>query len=194
MISWRSTMYNLMYRLGSPRWDTHVTPPQVRALLEGAAGLPPGRALDLGCGTGTNVIYLAQHGWEAVGVDFSATAIRRARRKAGTLAGVTWIEGDVTQLARLDIHGPFDVVFDIGCFHGLPASRREAYVTEVARVTLPGALVLIWAIADRMTRIPGAPTMYPQEIEERFGHDCALERVERGNARWQANWYWLRRR
>ena len=73
--------FDLQYLLGLAPWDTQVTPPEVVELVEGA-GVPPGRALDLGCGSGTNCIYLACHGWEAVGVDFSAVAIRRARRKA----------------------------------------------------------------------------------------------------------------
>ena len=51
------------------------------SLVEGGR-VPPGRALDLGCGTGTNVIYLKQHGFDAVGVDWSARAIDRARKKA----------------------------------------------------------------------------------------------------------------
>ena len=49
--------------------------------------MEPGRALDLGCGTGTNAIWLAQHGWTAVGVDFSALAIESARRKTDWTSG-----------------------------------------------------------------------------------------------------------
>jgi Methyltransferase domain len=80
---WRRVLYNLMYRFSTPRWDTNITPPEVVAVIEGDAAFPPSRALDLGCGPGTNVIYLAQHGWEAIGVDFSPLAIQQARKKAG---------------------------------------------------------------------------------------------------------------
>ena len=51
-------------------------------MVEGADRLATGRALDLGCGTGTNSIYLAQHGWETTGVDFVPRAIGIAKRKA----------------------------------------------------------------------------------------------------------------
>ena len=81
-MSGRRMLYRQMYRFGAPRWDTNITPPEVVAVIEGAAPLPAGRALDLGCGTGTNVIYLAQHGWETIGVDFSPVAIQQARQKA----------------------------------------------------------------------------------------------------------------
>jgi SAM-dependent methyltransferase len=194
-MSWRSIMYNLMYRSGAPRWDTGITPPEVVAIIEGAGAISPGRALDLGCGTGTNVIYLAQHGFEAVGVDFSPIAIQQARQKAKDTSRATFVEGDVSQLTHLGIQGPFDFVLDIGCFHGLPAHSRQAYVQEVARVTRPGGLFMIWAIAgDRRPFLPGVPTMQEKEIAESFGQDFMLERVQKGEGRWKANWYTLRRR
>jgi SAM-dependent methyltransferase len=167
---WRRTMYNLMYRFGAPRRDTNITPPEVVAVIEGDATFPAGRALDLGCGTGTNVIYLAQHGWQAVGVDFSPVAIQQARKRAKDTPGAPFVEGDVSRLSRLGIGGPFDFVLDIGCYHGLPAHARQAYVQEVARVTRPGALFMMWAIArDRWPFLPGAPAMQDKEIAERFG-------------------------
>jgi SAM-dependent methyltransferase len=147
-MSWRRMMYNLMYRFGAPRWDTNITPPEVVAVIEGATAIPAGRALDLGCGTGTNVIYLARHGWQAVGVDFSPAAIHQARQKAKDTPAATFVEGDVSQLSRLGVDGPFDFVLDIGCFHGLPAQASLGYAQQVARVTRPGALFMIWAIAN----------------------------------------------
>jgi len=195
MMSWRRILYNLMYRFGAPRWDTGITPPEVVAVIEGAAAVPAGRALDLGCGTGTNVIYLAHHGWEAVGVDFSLAAIQQARKKAKDTRGATFVEGDVSRLSHLGIGGPFDFVLDIGTFHGLPARSRQAYVQEVARATRPGGLFMIWAIAgDRRPFLPGVPAMQDKEIAERFGQDFILERVEHGEGRWMAHWYTLRRR
>ncbi len=200
-MQWRRIMYSLMYRLSTPPWDTGITPPEVVAVIEGENALPAGRALDLGCGTGTNVLYLAQHGWEVIGVDFSPVAIQRARKKVKKTPGATLVEGDVSQLSNLGIEGPFDFVLDIGCFHGLPATRRQAYVQEVARVCRSGALFMLWAIAgdagDRQPAVPGAPVMHEQEIADRFGQDFTLERVEHGKfgrGRWMANWYTLRRR
>src|SRR2546430_1172357 len=61
-----------------PPWDTGITPPEVERFV---ASHPPGRAIDLGCGTGTNAVYLARHGWSAVGVDFAGRAIAKARRR-----------------------------------------------------------------------------------------------------------------
>jgi SAM-dependent methyltransferase len=188
-------MYNLMYRLSRPPWDTGVTPPEVVAVIEEANHLPSGRALDLGCGTGTNVIYLAQHGWDAVGVDFSHPAIEQARRKSTGVPGARFTEGDVSRLARLGIEGPFDFVLDIGCFHGLPGPSRQRYARELGRVTRPGAIFMLWAIAaERRRGLPGIPSMDEKEVAEHFGQDFDVERIERGTWRWPTNWYTLRRR
>ena len=117
--------------LRKPRWDTGVTPPEVMAFLGSRS---PGRALDLGCGTGTNAITLAQHGWQVTGVDFVSSAIQQARRKARQ-AGVSidFRQGDVTHLPG--VTGPFDLVLDIGCFHSLPPQAKQTYAQN-----LPGLL------------------------------------------------------
>lgn len=98
-------------------------------------------------------------------------------------------------MSHLGIGGPFDFVLDIGCFHGLPAYSRQAYVQEVARVTRPGGLFMIWAIeSSRWPFLPGVPAMQDKEIPDRFGQDFVLERVQDGERRGMANWYTLRRR
>jgi 2-polyprenyl-3-methyl-5-hydroxy-6-metoxy-1,4-benzoquinol methylase len=69
------------YQSGDLPWDTNISPPELVEVVEGLRALPAGRALDLGCGTGTNSLYLARHGWKVTGIDFVAAAIERAREK-----------------------------------------------------------------------------------------------------------------
>src|SRR5438094_9137973 len=99
-----------------PPWDTGITPPEVERFVASHA---PGRAIDLGCGTGTNAVYLARHGWSAVGVDFAGRAIAKARRRARD-AGVscTFFGGDV---AALEVLGPCDLALDIGWLYSMSA-------------------------------------------------------------------------
>ncbi|MGA7270866.1 MAG: class I SAM-dependent methyltransferase [Acidimicrobiia bacterium] len=60
------------------------------------ADLEPGTALDLACGEGRNAVWLAARGWEVTGVDFSAVALDRARRRASEEGvEVDWVETDV---------------------------------------------------------------------------------------------------
>ncbi len=134
-----------------PPWDSGVSPPE---LLDFIAQHPPGRAIDLGCGTGTNVITLVQHGWQATGVDFAARAIRLARRKmkqAGVQADVS--VGDVTRLSG--ITGPFDLALDLGCFHGVP--DRRGYLAQLTRVLEPGGYWLLYGMlrSESETSRPG---------------------------------------
>ena len=115
----RKLFFNLQY-FKQPPWDTGISPPE---LIQFMAGHPPGRALDLGCGTGTNAIELAKRGWQVTGIDFARRAIRIAHSKA-KMAGVQ-IDFRVADVSKLpDIAGPFDLILDIGCFHSLPFNRK----------------------------------------------------------------------
>lgn len=126
----RRLFYILSY-LHKPPWDTGISPPE---LLDFVHEHPPGHALDIGCGTGTNAITLAEHGWQVIGIDFVPAAIRAARikaRKAGVV--VDFRVGNVTRLDNLP--GSYDLVLDIGCFHSLSNAGKQAYASN-----LPGLL------------------------------------------------------
>ena len=97
-------MYALWY-FQRPPWDSGITPPE---LLEFLKDRPVGRAIDMGCGTGTNLIHLALQGWQVTGIDFVPLAIHQARKKARQ-AGIKadFQIGDVTRLES--IAGPYDL-------------------------------------------------------------------------------------
>lgn len=99
-----SFRYRMLYRLGYTPWDQDHVPAELSALVEGSSALAPGRALDIGCGTGTQAVYVAQHGWQVTGVDIVERALDYARYRAER-AGVTvrWVAGDVTRLADLGL-------------------------------------------------------------------------------------------
>jgi SAM-dependent methyltransferase len=171
--------YGISYRFGPPPWDTGVTPPELVEVVEGPSALPPGRALDLGCGTGTNALYLARHGWKATGVDFVPSAVARARQRAhedGLDAG--FVAEDVTRLADFGIAGPFGLVLDIGCFHGIPEALRSAYGDQVARVTEPGATLLMFAFGQPARRWPPLGFLGATEIDLVTHLGTAFELVE----------------
>ncbi|PSK70381.1 SAM-dependent methyltransferase [Streptomyces sp. CS149] len=133
------------YRDGRPPWDSGVTPPELVALVEGPGSPAPGRALELGCGTGTNAVYLARHGWRVAAVDLVELAVRQAREKAEAAgADVTVLCGDATRLDELGVPGPYDLFFDLSCYCGIPPHRRDAYAAGLTRRAAPGARLLMF--------------------------------------------------
>jgi len=160
-----SLWYRVLYGLGIRPWDRDGPVPELVAV---AGDLPPARALDLGCGTGAQAVYLAAEGWDVVAVDAVPRALSAARRRASA-AGVTvdFRRGDVAELEALGI-GDVGLAFDRGCFHGLPHAARDGYARGVTAVTRPGALLLLMAF--RRPTGPGLPRgASPEEVRGRFG-------------------------
>ena len=176
----RRLAYGLWY-LFRPPWDTGIPAPE---LVRTIAGRAPGRALDLGCGTGTNVRYLADHGWQAAGIDYAPGAIRKAWRKCAGLNHITLLVADVTRLAALNLPGPFDLALDMGCFHSLTDDGRQAYAAGLARWMRPGGLYLLYARLP-----PGGPA---RETVERSFAGFRPTRFELGQGRPSA-WYYFER-
>ena len=193
-----SVFFRAAYLLGFKPWDTGVSPPELVSLVESNDRLPPGKALDLGCGTGTNCIYMAMHGWDATGVDFVPRAIRVARRKAAA-AGVTprLVVGDVTRLTELGVGSGYDMLLDLGCFHSIPDSGRDGYVRGVTEVARPGAVMLLFGAVrrDKPSRV-GPRGLAPGEVAQRFGSrwELAAEQAGRPMLGCFSAWYRLHRR
>jgi SAM-dependent methyltransferase len=174
-MGWWGRLWNLCYLWRAP-WDIGGPRPELVPLVE-SGEITSCRAIDLGCGTGDNVIYLAQQGFDASGVDISPRAIAKARRKA-QVVGVspTFLVGDVTDLTRVE--GPFDLVVDNGCLHSLFSSAaREAYVQTLLRLTRPGSRYWLRCFVRR-GRFGSGGTVAPGEVERRFGEEFDIEALK----------------
>ncbi|MEU7511443.1 class I SAM-dependent methyltransferase [Streptomyces sp. NPDC042898] len=112
-------------------------------------GLLPvgGKALDLGCGPGRNALHLASLGFDVTAVDLSPTAIAWAEERAREAGAenVRFVCGDAFRGPALD--GPYDLVYDSGCFHHLPPHRRVSYLALLDRVLAPGGHFALTAFA-----------------------------------------------
>ena len=144
--------YRVLYRLGVLPWDHAGVPGPLTALVEGTASLPPGRAVDLGCGTGEQARYLARHGWSVTAVDYTAEAIAAARRSDPTGA-VTWRLADATDRAAVDpdglLPGTVTLLLDNGCLHGIAQQRRAGWAATVNALAAPHAVLLVRAAPPR---------------------------------------------
>ncbi|MGQ9833475.1 MAG: class I SAM-dependent methyltransferase [Candidatus Villigracilaceae bacterium] len=156
----RLLFFNLRY-LRRPRWDSGLVPPELTALI---GQLPPGRALDLGCGTGTSSLVLAQAGWDVTGVDFAGLAIYKARRKARNAGqNIRFLLADVTHLPDFD--HPFELVLDIGCFHGLTDEGRTAYLSQLERLIAPGGYWFLYTFLHPDETVHSAPGVCSSDLE-----------------------------
>jgi cyclopropane fatty-acyl-phospholipid synthase-like methyltransferase len=135
----RKLLFNLAY-LQKPIWDTGISPPE---LLDFIATHTPGRALDLGCGTGTNLITLSKQGWDVIGVDFVKRAINIARKNAEQYG----VEADfrVDDVTKLEtVTGQFDLILDMGCYHSLPSTTRPAYILKISQLLSESGTFLLY--------------------------------------------------
>jgi len=165
-----SVLFELFYWLGYTPWDIGDMKPAepLRRFIEGPQALRPGRALDLGCGMGRYTIYLAEHGWTAIGIDSVERALRVARRRAGERkVACAFVRGDVTRLAEAGIAGPFDLLLDSGCFHGMSDRDRLRYGEALTRVAAPDGQILVFAIGHRQL-LPAPRGAERADIEESF--------------------------
>lgn len=180
------------YRDGKPPWDCGVTPPELVALVEGPEPLTPGRALELGCGTGTNAVYLARNGWRVAAVDLVERAVLQAREKVlAADAEVTVLCADATRLDEVGLPGPYDLFFDLSCFCGIPPHRRDAYAAGLTERAAPGALLLMFGYGPGAWDDP-VSGVTADELRDRFAGWDLID-VTPGTNPVPTFWFTLRR-
>ena len=115
-------------------WHRDHPPHFLDAAIQAKA--PPARALDVGCGTGTYSVHLAQCGYKVTGIDFVEDALKLARNRAKE-AGVT-IEFENCDVLSFRPNEPYDLVIDSGCLHSLDDKTRPAYLDNLLSWLRPG--------------------------------------------------------
>jgi methyl halide transferase len=159
--------WNDRYRDGNLPWDTGRPSSELQRVIS-KHGIKPCRALDIGCGTGTNSVWLAQQGFEATGIDLAPLAVERAKELAQA-AGVVahFVVADVLRLPDPD--QPFAFFFDRGCYHAVRRDEPNQYAPAVSRQLAPGARGLILAGNAREPHDPGPPVVTEEEIRNELG-------------------------
>lgn len=148
--------------------DRHL----VRLVNEGR--IPKGRVLDMCSGDGTNSIYLASRGFDVYGVDISGTAVKIARQRcAERKVACAYEVGDVLNLS---LRGPFDFIFDRGCFHHVPKGQKPAYVATLRRLLRPGGKLFLLCFSDKNP--PYAKNLTREDIRGYFGRDFRIHFIK----------------
>jgi SAM-dependent methyltransferase len=167
-----------MYRLGLAPWEWRDVEETWRPILDSESPLRPGRALDVGCGSGRDAVYLANRGWRVTAVDFSGEALAAAKRRgAEEGAEVEWVQGDVGRLDRLGLEPGYTLIYDFGCIQGLDDASRHGAAAGVSRLAAPGASLLLFAFkAARHIVLPRG--MDQADILALFGGMWDLEHAQ----------------
>jgi len=130
------------YVHGDTPWDTGQPSSELVRVLD-EEHITPCAAIDLGCGTGTNAIYLASHGFDVTAADISPTAIDRCRmRRATTDVRIRCLQADLLNPPE-DLGGPYSFFFDRGCYHVLRLVNVQAYFRTLERILAPSAVGLV---------------------------------------------------
>ncbi len=161
----RRLMFHYWY-FRQPPWDTGISPPE---LIEFITQHQPGRAVDIGCGTGTNVVTLVRAGWQVTGIDFAPRAITLAKRKLEEKN--VHADLQLNDATKMDgISGPFDLAFDLGCFHGIPKNLHPNYLDQLNRILAPGRFWLMYGFmkAEKDPSTPGLTEVDIDRIAARF--------------------------
>lgn len=181
------SVYEIIYRYFHAPWD--IGPRQELMGLVESYALRSGRAIDLGCGTGANSVYLAQHGFEVTGVDFAEAAIEKARKRADA-AGVQ-VHFEVDDLTHLRyVSGRYDFLLDYGVLDDLRLPQRAQYLQNMLPLTQPGSQYLLWGFEypmrwrEKLIPFYGTP-FQPGEIAQRFGAYFEIEKIA-GALNWSA--------
>ncbi|MGC2788681.1 MAG: class I SAM-dependent methyltransferase [Thermoplasmata archaeon] len=162
---------------GLPWANTGPFPPLVRAVENGWLSTP-GPVLDVGCGVGTNTLWLASQGFQATGIDIAPGAVAAAVSNRGaTLRNPNFLEDDV--LVSSLPTAKFRSAVDVGCFQTLPPRTRRAFSAGLARLLSPGAPYLLFWVAREETGPWGPPhRLSVGEVVDTFESLFLVEQVE----------------
>lgn len=136
------------------------------------------RVLDVGCGAGTNALFLAKSGFRASGVDIAPAAIEAARKRAERMRlRVDFRAADALRLPYP--RGTFGGLLDVGCFHTLPIRLRRAYSQELGRVLRPAGRYLLSWVARESGQTYGPPHRPSlEEVAAAFEDEFLFRRTE----------------
>ncbi|QDU79613.1 putative S-adenosyl-L-methionine-dependent methyltransferase TehB [Polystyrenella longa] len=159
--------WNERYQNNDTPWDSRLVSKELIRVLKDHS-IEPGRALELGCGTGTNAIYLAEQGFAVTAVDISERAIDTAAMKANEAnVDIRFVLSDITDLQM--VVSPFDFVFDRGCYHCVRKEKLSGFLNTLKKCTRPGSLWLTLSGNSHESDDEHIPKVSEEELKAELG-------------------------
>lgn len=185
--------WDLRYDANFAPWDAGRVPAQLAAFV--ACASRPRSVLVPGCGAARDVRFLAESGWDVLGIDFSHEAIAKARALLGPHVNRVRYGDFFAPIAE----APFEVVYERAFLCALPRRLWPAWGERVAQLVEPGGTLAGYFYFDAGER--GPPFALHAQVELDALLSTAFERLEdaavadsidvfRGKERWQE---WRRR-
>jgi cyclopropane fatty-acyl-phospholipid synthase-like methyltransferase len=163
-------LYEFVYRFIPVNW-IFGSSSEIEKIVDLAIDrrIDPGRAITLGCGVGRETIYLAKKGFDVIGLDFSPTAIKQARRRAKSEGiEVLFIVDDLTNLQH--VSGTFDLVTDFGALNDLGQDARDLYMQNILSLTYPSSKYVMFCFEKMLP---------PDEVKQRFSEYFRIEELDK---------------
>ncbi len=162
-----------MYK-GVPPWE--IDGPQSEIVHLAERGEIRSAVLDAGCGTGENALYLAEIGFEVVGIDIVPSAIEKAFGKAkGRSPAPTFLVWDALDLELLERR--FNSVIDSGFFHVLPDKTHPVFVKSLVSVLNPGGTYFMMCFSEHEPSSWGPRRVTQAQIRETFNKGWRIDYI-----------------
>jgi SAM-dependent methyltransferase len=161
--------WNARYANKDTPWDSGQPSRELQRILA-EYPIAPCPTLEIGCGTGTNAVFLAERGFRVTALDLSPLAIEQARQRAKRAsADVNFLVADL--LKPPSIGRTFEFVFDRGVYHAVRRAGLDGFLRTLAGLTAPGSLYLVLAGNANDPEDPeiGPPRVHAHELCAELG-------------------------
>lgn len=159
------------------QWTAGTASPELVKLVYEQRIKPGERVLEVGCGLGTESIFLAVRGMNVTAMDLSEDAVNTGRNIAEQYGvDINWIAGDLLEDELIE---EFDVITDQGCFHHMKDEELERYEQKISKYLKKGGLFILRSFSDAMPAGEQPRRVTSDQMSNTFFKDFKLEHLER---------------